>query len=105
MLQEVTIGEIQKLIENSWKPDIADLIFHFQSMERSVKLVSEACQISYGLERCHKIIKLFLPVTKLKITTNVCIYNCKGHYQITVINRNNKLILCLILLFLLFIYK
>ena len=75
MLEEITDSEITVLINESKKPDIADLPSHSQSVERSVKLVSEACQNTYGIESRHKTIMAKLLSRKIRPS-----FMSKGHY-------------------------
>ena len=45
---------LKSCIEMSLKPDIIDLPSHSQSVERCVKLISEASNYVYGFENRHK---------------------------------------------------
>ena len=53
---ELLNTEIESCLNNDLKPDIPSLSSLLQSVERSVKLVSEASHVSYGLESRHKTI-------------------------------------------------
>jgi len=73
---ELSNEEIKSCIDNNVKPDIPDLPSHAQSVERSVKLVSEASRTSYGFESRHKTI-----VAKILSRNMRPSFSSKGHYQ------------------------
>ena len=66
---------LKSCIEMSLKPDIIDLPSHSQSVERCVKLVSEASHYVYGFENRHKSIlaKVFSGKKRPEFTS-------KGYY-------------------------
>ena len=70
--------EIQNFINNSTKPDIPDLPCHSQSVERSVKLVTEASHSVYGFEARHRSI-----LTKLLIRKIRPMFMSKEHYSLS----------------------
>ena len=56
LILELSNMEIESCLNNDLKSDIPSLPSHSQSVERSVKLVSEASHVTYGLESRHKTI-------------------------------------------------
>ncbi|XP_047131321.1 uncharacterized protein LOC124810448 [Hydra vulgaris] len=74
--QHFSIEQIQYMIDNNVKPEISDFPSHSQSVERAVKLVSEASQYVYGLENRHSCILTKLLSRKMRKP-----YISKGHYS------------------------
>lgn len=68
--------EIQCHMNTNVKPDITDLPSHSQSVERSVKLVSEASHYVYGFENRHSSIRTKLVSRKMRKS-----FVSKGHYS------------------------
>ena len=56
LILELSNMEIESCLNIDLKPDIPNLPSHSQSVERSLRLVSEASHVSYGLESRHKTI-------------------------------------------------
>ena len=73
--QNFSIEQIQYMIDNNVEPEIPDFPSHSQSVERAVKLVSEASQYVYGFENRHSCI-----LTKLLSRKTRKPYVSKGHY-------------------------
>ena len=76
LILELSNTEIESCLNNDLKPDIPSLPSHSQSVERSVKLVSEASHVSYGLESRHKTI-----VAKILGRNMRPSFSSKGYYQ------------------------
>jgi desulfoferrodoxin (superoxide reductase-like protein) len=74
--QHFSIEQIQYMIDNNVKPEIPDFPSHSQSVERAVKLVSEASQYVYGFENRHSCILTKLLSRKMRKP-----YISKGHYS------------------------
>ncbi|HKU33678.1 MAG TPA: hypothetical protein VJR22_07525 [Candidatus Nitrosotalea sp.] len=68
--------EIKSFIDNNNIPDISDLPSHSQSVERSVKLVTEAAHTVYGFDNRHRCV-----MTKLLSRMNRPVFQSKGHYS------------------------
>lgn len=68
--------EIQTFINKNIKPDIPNLPCHSQSVERSVKLVTEASHSVYGFEVRHRSI-----LTKQLSRNMRPAFMSKGHYS------------------------
>ena len=76
LILELSNTEIKSCLNNDLKPDIPSLPSHSQSVERSVKFVSEASHVSYGHESRHKTI-----VAKVLGQNMRPSFSSKGYYQ------------------------
>ena len=76
LILELSNTEIESCLNNDLKPDIPSLPSHSQSVERSVKLVSEASHVSYDLESRHKIIAVKVLGRNMRPS-----FSFKGYYQ------------------------
>lgn len=68
--------EIRSYMNTNTKPDIADLPSHSQSVERSVKLVTEASHTVYGFDARHKSIVAKVLSRKMRPA-----FMSKGYYS------------------------
>jgi hypothetical protein len=74
--QHLSDEEIQSFMDTNTKPDIPDLPSHSQSVERSVKLVTEASHTVYGFDTRHRSILSKVLSRKMRPA-----FMSKGHYS------------------------